>query len=1440
MKLIRNSLLAIFAFGAILSVTQAAADDRDLLRSSSVKPYVMVLFDTSGSMNWSPPCSAADFNAIPKKCGFLCPGGDCFVPRNADDPASKFRQAREAVAQVIRDTSDVFWGFATYNGDQQAVFNKHWLYKVSATQPAAGLKGLGTSANWTEWPVRGAQEVFGAVDVTTTGTMANALFWDTRIGTTNCGTNGCRYNRPVTLPASSASAPNFDLERLRRLPKGDGTRPVVQYWVKDSSLSGTNGNNLFRIRYQLATGQTLGAATITALLDIDRCTRSDCSAFSNVVTDETVNFDLDGQFLMWDSGGTKPSGGNTDYFNYDDTTNGNTCSGWEPNTDNTSDKYSGYSFKFPNTSGASIPPPPRDYGDVTPLDWDQDNASVVRARLAPDGSATVAGESFAQAPYFADARAGADTFLRLSDPTEHPVVAAGSTPLGATLQSFRAWYTGSTTGQGTLSAGSWRNQAITQDRNWSCRKVYVLFITDGDETCSGDPCAQTAALNTYYDTKTYVVGFGLQAGSGNKLNCMAANGGTVNPILPQNKDALVDALNSILSQIREDTAAFASAAVPSVQAQVADKIYLTNFSPVTFEDPAAPVKVNTPTNGSAIWIGHIQAFLKPLPASIATGFVDDTPCAAGDLTACLAWDAGPGRPPVVTGTGMVSQAPSATEIGSGNRRIGTAIDERRIYYSCSSSNGSTCDGGGPDTVPQARKLFLPPVAADRVDFFNGMGIANTGSGDATALAKATGVINFMLQKKHTEINRDLAIPGHPNPEPVDYILGDIFHSNPVVLNNPSSLSLFSQDLGFKTGQSTDCRATTNVNTGYRCFFLRHRCRRRMLFVGSNDGQMHVVDAGIFAVPDPDNDNLLRCSTLDPARQFKELTSPIGFFNLGSGKEIFSFIPRQALPKMAQYASTGQQDWSVDGTPVPNDVFIDPVHDGTPLAADRQWRTVVVSGMREGGNEIFALDVTQPDVFDVAGYQVPQPLTSPSSTYQVSATAGYVNSCSSASSSCGPSDFPAVLWEFTDQIGGARIDEDSSGQPGYLHPDLAQTWSIPSYARIRVCDGANCDPASPTNNLVDKYVVIFGGGLEHSDPTIPYFSQGGNWLYMVDIETGKTLYKRQLDGSVPSAPAVADLNQDGYTDTVYVGTTTGYMYKVDMSTVPQLVTGNISYRSCAADPCSASVLTASVKRITDVNWSPFKIFDTISGGTRRQLYYPPSVVFVAQLGKYALGFGTGNRENLWEQSNNDGRFYMLVDTGFTRAMALAGTLPFNQSNYPAITPTSSAATYDFVLNPAGTQKAGWIMTLGNDERIISAAFTLSGITVFTGYTPSNGVINNLCSRGGTSRIFTVLTTNGDALINIDGDPARFVARDSFVTNPFVEHAQTQNTTGNANDPGTELSADQKEMFEKLKQLFPANCKFNNFRLDIKTIRADTKVMLIAPMPVCQIEKDWKEF
>lgn len=80
------------------------------------------------------------------------------------------------------------------------------------------------------------------------------------------------------------------------------------------------------------------------------------------------------------------------------------------------------------------------------------------------------------------------------------------------------------------------------------------MLSDGDETCATtDACTQAQELHSYYGIKTYAVGFGAASGvgaPGNKLACMAANGGTSSPYVPNLRQDLESTLTQILNDIK--------------------------------------------------------------------------------------------------------------------------------------------------------------------------------------------------------------------------------------------------------------------------------------------------------------------------------------------------------------------------------------------------------------------------------------------------------------------------------------------------------------------------------------------------------------------------------------------------------------------------------------------------------------------------------------------------------------------------------------------------------------------------------------------------------------------------------------------------------------------------------------------------------------------------
>ena len=1341
------TFLALLAAAVVCGPGPALGDDRDLLRTSTGKPYVFILLDTSGSMNWSPKCTQAQFDA--GECQPLCPTGDCYTAFQADDPGSKFFQAKEALYDVLKDVDDVQFGFATYNQDTLGVRAKHWLYQAAG----AGVNVPGFGA----FPPAGAQDVFG-------------LLWTCDDGG-NDHDVGCAAGTPADL------ADPWELSRVQRLPKGGlAFSQTVDFFVRQSNVT-------YRVRYTPVSG-AFGAA-IQVKVEIWKCNNGTCSNTTLIGT-QNVSFQPLGDFLSWDNSGNNPNRANPQlsYFTQTpaaDGGGGNTCAGWDPNSDTPSDLSNNYDLRFPNgaadTRGSLFT-----QGDVIPLDWKTNHRTDILRRLAPNTVLNAAATpDFRIATYFANDRAGSESFLRLKNDNVRPLIADGSTPLGNSVRDFRTWYAGCA--QGTCPKGSgWKEIAAAQDPDWACRRKFLLIITDGDDTCGGaDACSGTASLFAQEGIKTYVVAFGVENTPGNRLTCMAANGGSGKPIFPQNKDELVQALTSLFGQIREEASAFASAAVPSVQAEVADRIYLSSF---------------TPLNSESVWDGHLDAYLKPLPLTVDGKPDRGRQCSGSLRSSCHLWDAG---------EVLTTQAPSQTDldavaaIDEGALRLGAAPNQRRVFYTKAPFGG---------VVPTRMRLFSPPAGdpktdPDWSDLWKGLNLPTpvTNADFAATKQRIQDIQARTLVVKSATIDRTNLPPLN-----INYVLGDIFHSDPVVIDRPNDFTFFAVNLYGAAG-------TPNCVTdrGYRCYAEKHRLRRKMLMVGSNDGQLHFFDAGIW----------------DGGTQK---------FSDGSGRELFAYVPRLGLPIVRDLAEGTRQIFGVDGTARIDDVFLDPQHNGTPTATDREWRTVVIGGFREGGKRdggarmtdfvsgYYALDITQPDQLDAQKAPVNQQVVPSCLSTQNLAVGG-----------CGNLPFPAVLWEFTDSITTSRFDEDQNG-----FPDLGETWSVPTIGRVRVIEAGK--PA-------DKFVAIFGGGMDADSKPSP---KRGNWLYMVDVETGQVIYKRLLVGAVPSDPAVLDRDLDGYLDTIYIGTTAGFLYKVDVSS-PGILQATTIPKARFLPPLVAD---ATVQRINDHAWDPFPIFDTLG----RPIYFAPTAFYVSRLNRFALAFGTGDREDLWAFNDQEGRFFMVVDDNFTAAQLAAGTLPKDETKYQQLTPGAATSPgTDFVLTPIGGKDKGWFMRLDPDERVITQTFGLSGVVIFSSFQPQITVTSEsgggsgsgnggggrrpndtFCARGGDSRIFLVYANNADPVMTVDSLPSRFRTIPEFVTNPYVEQGATKNVDSGNNQPNSERLDDvQQAILKALKERAPKECKFGNYWFSVSAIRSDVGYERYATIPICIVERNWKE-
>jgi hypothetical protein len=491
------ALLAVSLFAAVPATAQEECDP-----ANPPYPYIFILLDNSGSMNYSPRCTQAKLDA--GQCSFLCPSGDCFVPLQADDPASRFFQMKEALQTVLASQPPVLLGFGTYNQDALRAKAKHWLYQ------AQGLTA--TIPGWGSFPTPGAREVFGATWACDSGSGDNEI--------------GCYPASPADLPDA------WELARVRRLSKGGAPfNQNVTFYIR-------SGTTIYRVVYLPAAGQALGSPTVNVTVRIDRCTNAACST-TTLFDQRTVTWSLVDEFLSWDNiaDRTNPQIG---YFLTLDATAATTCTNWESNTDSTADPYSGFYNLLRQTDSSDPRGPSFAMGDMIPLDWLNDHNVDIQHRLAPNLNLGELVPDFRVSRYLRNLPQGSEPFLRLKDEAARPMIAVGTSPRGGSIAAFRSWY------------AAWQSVASASDPEWACRTKSLVILTDDSYDCgsSAEACAAVNYLRTLYNIRTWPVGFG--GFDADQLYCLAQRGGTGIPYYPETKQELIDTLNEI----------FAAAATP--------------------------------------------------------------------------------------------------------------------------------------------------------------------------------------------------------------------------------------------------------------------------------------------------------------------------------------------------------------------------------------------------------------------------------------------------------------------------------------------------------------------------------------------------------------------------------------------------------------------------------------------------------------------------------------------------------------------------------------------------------------------------------------------------------------------------------------------------------------------------------------------------------------
>ena len=378
----------------------------------------------------------------------------------------------------------------------------------------------------------------------------------------------------------------------------------------------------------------------------------------------------------------------------------------------------------------------------------------------------------------------------------------------------------------------------------------------------------------------YTVGFTTSPQANDLLSRTAQKGGGLF-FHSDTADGLATAIINDITDIIQKSQAFTAATVPATRTSSGGNIYTSLFIP----------------NNTAYWEGHLQLF-----QFTASGDILDSTGACALLNP---------SPPGTCQTGQIN--PSAVPFWDAANQI-PAPALRKLYTSMPSGSVSvrTTFDNSVLSGPLAA-LGDPSTAADDLTLANKPSYALSNA--TTPLMLAQEIIQNVRGCQF-----GTGAPGEGACITRSPLLGDIFHSNPIVVGSPQ---------GFLSEAS------------YGAFRTTYGTRPKVIYAGANDGFLHAFQAGTW-------------QTSPPAAQ--------AGYDRGTGTELFGFMPWPAR-RNVRYLPTqsgSRTYYFVDGSPAVADAWFYSTATQTAKASDgHEWHTVLAGGLRQGGNAYYALDVTDP-------------------------------------------------------------------------------------------------------------------------------------------------------------------------------------------------------------------------------------------------------------------------------------------------------------------------------------------------------------------------------------------------------------------------------------------------------------------------------------------------
>ena len=169
-------------------------------------------------------------------------------------------------------------------------------------------------------------------------------------------------------------------------------------------------------------------------------------------------------------------------------------------------------------------------------------------------------------------------------------------------------------------------------------------------------------------------------------------------------------------------------------------------------------------------------------------------------------------------------------------------------------------------------------------------------------------------------------------------LGGIDHSTAVIVGQPSSDAITQVEGYLKTPTLASAAPLSGLAAGS---VVSTACRPTVAYVGAADGMLHAI-----YIDDPP-------AACNPGTTVQDPCGQHGQANFKPGQELWAFVPNQELPLLATNGNCAESLF-VDGVPTVKEVFGD-----TGDGLGPRYHTILTDTLGQGGNHVFALDVTDP-------------------------------------------------------------------------------------------------------------------------------------------------------------------------------------------------------------------------------------------------------------------------------------------------------------------------------------------------------------------------------------------------------------------------------------------------------------------------------------------------